>query len=51
MHKDQALVLIHYRDNTTADTGAVEVIRFADSIIAAVKERFGFILEREPQTI
>ena len=51
MHKDQALVLIHYRDNTTADTGADEVIRFADSIIAAVKERFGFILEREPQTI
>ncbi|HAW15066.1 MAG TPA: UDP-N-acetylenolpyruvoylglucosamine reductase [Cellvibrionales bacterium] len=51
MHKDQALVLIHYRDNTASDVGAAEVIRFTDTIIEAVKARFGFILQREPQTL
>lgn len=51
MHKDQALVLIHYCDGTVSDAGAAEVIHFTDTIIEAVKQRFGFTLQREPQTI
>ena len=51
MHKDQALVLIHYCDGTASDVGAAEVIDFTDTIIEAVKQRFGFVLQREPQTI
>jgi len=51
MHKDQALVLIHYGDSSASETVAADVIAFADTIIATVKERFGFSLQREPQTI
>ncbi len=51
MHKDQALVLIHYGDSSASETVAADVIAFADTIIATVQERFGFSLQREPQTI
>jgi UDP-N-acetylmuramate dehydrogenase len=51
MHKDQALVLIHYGDDATPEASAADVIRFSDTIIETVKERFGFTLQREPQTI
>jgi UDP-N-acetylmuramate dehydrogenase len=51
MHKDQALVLIHYMDEATVDTSAADILLFSDKIIKTVKDRFGFTLQREPQTI
>lgn len=60
MHKQQALVLINYSDSETSsiDTAssnpapnATDVINFSEKIIAAVKQRFGFTLQREPQII
>ena len=56
MHNQQALVLINYSESNKADTHltsaqASDVINFAETIVKAVKARFGFTLHREPQAI